>query len=237
MSLTLSVLWKFNCDSLFFLCFFFMHPLHPPPLITAFQYLLPLSLLIWFLSLSCMRSPLFNFLLSHLLCSILPSVCVMPSSLIFLFCLLCPHSSHPVCYPPCLLSTLLVSHLIYSAPPLVSLTFSALCLTHSLFSPSASHLCFLSFPIMLQGKVAERGNHHTLLSTSGSLYADLWHTQNSKVLNDNRDRTQPAPAEGVSQKEEERRKLQEEILNNVKGCGNCSCWDTHAPVAFLLSQT
>ncbi|MCJ8733887.1 hypothetical protein PDJAM_G00228900 [Pangasius djambal] len=76
--------------------------------------------------------------------------------------------------------------------------------------------------VLNQGKVAERGDHHTLLSTPGSLYADLWHTQNSKVLN-NRDKTQPAPAERVSQKEEERRKLQEEILNSVKGCGNCSC--------------
>lgn len=105
-------------------------------------------------------------------------------------------------------------------------------LSLTLFSPSLSHLCFLSFPMMMKGKVAERGDHHTLLSTPGSLYADLWRTQNSKVLNDNRDRTQPAPAERVSQKEEERRKLQEEILNSVKGCGNCSCWDTHTPVVF-----
>lgn len=78
--------------------------------------------------------------------------------------------------------------------------------------------------MMLQGKVAEQGDHHTLLSTPGSLYGDLWHTQNSKVLNSNGDKTpHPAPAERVSQKEEERRKLQEEILNSVKGCGNCSC--------------
>ncbi|KAM9470310.1 iron-sulfur clusters transporter ABCB7, mitochondrial [Clarias gariepinus] len=77
--------------------------------------------------------------------------------------------------------------------------------------------------VLNQGKVAERGDHHTLLSTPGSLYADLWHTQNNKVLNHNADKAQSAPAESVSQKEEERRKLQEEILNSVKGCGNCSC--------------
>lgn len=71
--------------------------------------------------------------------------------------------------------------------------------------------------------MAEQGDHHTLLNTPGSLYADLWHTQNSKVLNNNVDKTQAASAERVSQKEEERRKLQEEILNSVKGCGNCSC--------------
>ncbi|KAK3535453.1 hypothetical protein QTP70_016875 [Hemibagrus guttatus] len=77
--------------------------------------------------------------------------------------------------------------------------------------------------VLNQGKVAEQGNHHTLLSTPGSLYAELWHTQNSKVLNNNGDKMQRAPAERISQKEEERRKLQEEILNSVKGCGNCSC--------------
>ncbi|TSL89852.1 ATP-binding cassette sub-family B member 7, mitochondrial [Bagarius yarrelli] len=77
--------------------------------------------------------------------------------------------------------------------------------------------------VLNQGKVAERGDHHTLLSTAGSLYADLWHTQNSKALNNNGDKIQPAAAERISQKEEERRKLQEEILNSVKGCGNCSC--------------
>lgn len=71
--------------------------------------------------------------------------------------------------------------------------------------------------------MAERGDHHTLLSTPGSLYGELWHTQNSKALNSNGDKMQPAPAERISQKEEERRKLQEEILNSVKGCGNCSC--------------
>ncbi|XP_034037174.1 ATP-binding cassette sub-family B member 7, mitochondrial [Thalassophryne amazonica] len=72
------------------------------------------------------------------------------------------------------------------------------------------------------GKVAERGNHQTLLSTPGSLYADLWNTQNSKILSSNRSTPQPS-VERLSSKEEERRKLQEEILNSVKGCGNCSC--------------
>lgn len=69
--------------------------------------------------------------------------------------------------------------------------------------------------------MAERGNHHTLLSTPGSLYADLWNTQNSKILNNSK--SAPEPAERLSPKEEERKKLQEEILNSVKGCGNCSC--------------
>lgn len=72
------------------------------------------------------------------------------------------------------------------------------------------------------GKVAERGDHQTLLSIPGSLYADLWNTQNSKILNSSKDSLKP-PAERLSQKEEERKKLQEEILNSVKGCGNCSC--------------
>ncbi|KAM4621085.1 iron-sulfur clusters transporter ABCB7, mitochondrial [Polymixia lowei] len=75
--------------------------------------------------------------------------------------------------------------------------------------------------VLSQGKVAERGNHHALLSTPGSLYADLWNTQNNKVFNSS-GMAKP-PEERLSPKEEERRKLQEEILNNVKGCGNCSC--------------
>ncbi|XP_017574300.1 ATP-binding cassette sub-family B member 7, mitochondrial isoform X1 [Pygocentrus nattereri] len=77
--------------------------------------------------------------------------------------------------------------------------------------------------VLNEGKVAERGDHHTLLSMPSSLYADLWHTQNSKVLNSNGNSKPPAQVERVWQKEEERRKLQEEILNSVKGCGNCSC--------------
>ncbi|XP_052005633.1 iron-sulfur clusters transporter ABCB7, mitochondrial-like [Xyrauchen texanus] len=75
--------------------------------------------------------------------------------------------------------------------------------------------------VLNQGKVAERGDHHTLLNTPGSLYADLWNTQNSKILN-NGNKPEPA-AERRAQKEEERKKLQEEIMNSVKGCGNCSC--------------
>ncbi|KAK1804189.1 hypothetical protein P4O66_020232 [Electrophorus voltai] len=77
--------------------------------------------------------------------------------------------------------------------------------------------------VLNQGKVAEHGDHHTLLSTPGSLYADLWHTQNSRALGIDGDSRPQARAEHASQKEEERRKLQEEILNSVKGCGNCSC--------------
>lgn len=80
----------------------------------------------------------------------------------------------------------------------------------------------LFFFFLHQGKVAERGNHHSLLNIPGSLYADLWNTQNSKILNNSKGSLEP-PAERLSQKEEERKKLQEEILNSVKGCGNCSC--------------
>eukprot|EP00066_Takifugu_rubripes_P006008 XP_003970491.2 PREDICTED: ATP-binding cassette sub-family B member 7, mitochondrial [Takifugu rubripes] len=76
--------------------------------------------------------------------------------------------------------------------------------------------------VLSEGKVAERGSHHTLLSNPSSLYAELWHTQNSKILNNGQNASKPA-AERLSQKEEERKKLQEEILNSVKGCGNCSC--------------
>ncbi|XP_076594684.1 iron-sulfur clusters transporter ABCB7, mitochondrial isoform X1 [Chaetodon auriga] len=76
--------------------------------------------------------------------------------------------------------------------------------------------------VLSEGKVAERGNHSTLLSLPGSLYADLWNTQNSKILNSTKN-SPKLPSESLSQKEEERKKLQEEILNSVKGCGNCSC--------------
>ncbi|XP_036932711.1 ATP-binding cassette sub-family B member 7, mitochondrial [Acanthopagrus latus] len=76
--------------------------------------------------------------------------------------------------------------------------------------------------VLNEGKVAERGSHHALLSNPGSLYADLWNTQNSKILNNGKRLSKP-PGERLSQKEEERKKLQEEILNSVKGCGNCSC--------------
>ncbi|KAM4586677.1 iron-sulfur clusters transporter ABCB7, mitochondrial [Fundulus diaphanus] len=76
--------------------------------------------------------------------------------------------------------------------------------------------------VLDQGKVAERGSHHALLATPGSLYGDLWNAQNSKMLSGGKSSAEPA-AERLSQKEEERKKLQEEILNSVKGCGNCSC--------------
>ncbi|KPP72527.1 ATP-binding cassette sub-family B member 7, mitochondrial-like [Scleropages formosus] len=65
---------------------------------------------------------------------------------------------------------------------------------------------------VFQGKVAERGTHQALLNTPGSLYSDLWNTQNNRVLN-NKGATDPV-REHLSQKEEERRKLQEEILNS-----------------------
>lgn len=91
------------------------------------------------------------------------------------------------------------------------------------FVRAALYLSYmLSFLRPRQGKVAERGNHHELLSNPSSLYAELWHTQNSKILNSGQNASKPA-AERLSQKEEERKKLQEEILNSVKGCGNCSC--------------
>ncbi|XP_076878922.1 iron-sulfur clusters transporter ABCB7, mitochondrial [Brachyhypopomus gauderio] len=77
--------------------------------------------------------------------------------------------------------------------------------------------------VLNQGKVVERGDHHTLLSTPGSLYADLWNTQNSRALGAEGESRHQARPEHASQKEEERRKLQEEIMNSVKGCGNCSC--------------
>ncbi|XP_064875081.1 iron-sulfur clusters transporter ABCB7, mitochondrial-like [Oncorhynchus nerka] len=76
--------------------------------------------------------------------------------------------------------------------------------------------------VLNKGKIAERGDHHSLLATPGSLYADLWNTQNSKILNIKNSPVQLQP-ERLSQKEEERKKLQEEIMNSVKGCGNCSC--------------
>jgi len=94
-------------------------------------------------------------------------------------------------------------------------------------------LCSSSCPC--QGKVAERGDHHTLINTPGSLYADLWNAQNSRILNNNKNSAEP-PAERLSQKEEERKKLQEEILNSVKGCGNCSCWEKLPPPCSFISH-
>ncbi|XP_022380014.1 ATP-binding cassette sub-family B member 7, mitochondrial isoform X3 [Enhydra lutris kenyoni] len=75
--------------------------------------------------------------------------------------------------------------------------------------------------VLDQGKIAERGTHHGLLANPGSIYSEMWHTQSSRVQNHNNP-TWDAKKENMS-KEEERKKLQEEIVNSVKGCGNCSC--------------
>ncbi|XP_066571052.1 iron-sulfur clusters transporter ABCB7, mitochondrial [Amia ocellicauda] len=75
--------------------------------------------------------------------------------------------------------------------------------------------------VLNQGKVAERGSHYELLSNPSSLYSELWNTQNSKILSGNS--LSSEKQERLSRKEEERKKLQEDILNSVKGCGNCSC--------------
>ncbi|XP_019787722.1 iron-sulfur clusters transporter ABCB7, mitochondrial isoform X4 [Tursiops truncatus] len=75
--------------------------------------------------------------------------------------------------------------------------------------------------VLDQGKVAERGTHHGLLANPGSIYSEMWHTQSSHVQNHGNPKWD-AKKENVS-KEEERMKLQEEIVNSVKGCGNCSC--------------
>ena len=81
-------------------------------------------------------------------------------------------------------------------------------------------------PVLLQGKVAERGSHQALVAMPGGLYADLWNTQNSKMLSGAGTAAgagEELPAERINPKEEERKKLQEEIVNSVKGCGNCTC--------------
>uniref|UniRef100_A0A8D2D3W4 Iron-sulfur clusters transporter ABCB7, mitochondrial n=1 Tax=Sciurus vulgaris TaxID=55149 RepID=A0A8D2D3W4_SCIVU len=75
--------------------------------------------------------------------------------------------------------------------------------------------------VLDQGKVAERGTHYGLLANSGSIYSEMWHTQSSRVQNHDNPKWD-AKKESTS-KEEERKKLQEEIVNSVKGCGNCSC--------------
>ncbi|XP_072914032.1 iron-sulfur clusters transporter ABCB7, mitochondrial [Hemitrygon akajei] len=75
--------------------------------------------------------------------------------------------------------------------------------------------------VLDKGKIAERGTHLSLLNNANSLYSELWHTQNSRVFNKNSSRQEVK--RDVPSKEEERRKLSEEILNSVKGCGNCSC--------------
>lgn len=68
----------------------------------------------------------------------------------------------------------------------------------------------------------ERGRHAELLASPSSLYYEMWHTQSSKVLNSRNDQNWGEKSNQLS-KEEERKKLQEEIINSVKGCGNCSC--------------
>ncbi|XP_066105408.1 iron-sulfur clusters transporter ABCB7, mitochondrial isoform X3 [Saccopteryx bilineata] len=75
--------------------------------------------------------------------------------------------------------------------------------------------------VLDQGKVAERGTHHGLLARPGSIYSEMWHTQSSHVQNHDNPKWH-AKKENLS-KEEERKKLQDEIVNSAKGCGNCSC--------------
>ncbi|XP_054852523.1 iron-sulfur clusters transporter ABCB7, mitochondrial [Eublepharis macularius] len=76
--------------------------------------------------------------------------------------------------------------------------------------------------VLDQGKVAERGRHLDLLTSPSSLYYEMWHTQSNRMLNrDVSDRWEER--NNHMSKEEERKKLQEEIINSVKGCGNCSC--------------
>ena len=85
--------------------------------------------------------------------------------------------------------------------------------------------CCSPSPLPSQGKVAERGSHQALVAMPGGLYADLWNTQNSKLLGGGGGAGggEELPAERINPKEEERKKLQEEIVNSVKGCGNCTC--------------
>ncbi|KAL8181225.1 UNVERIFIED_CONTAM: hypothetical protein K2H54_050263 [Gekko kuhli] len=73
-----------------------------------------------------------------------------------------------------------------------------------------------------EGKVAERGKHLDLITRPSSLYYEMWHTQSSRMLNRNVNERWEERSSHMS-KEEERKKLQEEIINSVKGCGNCSC--------------
>lgn len=80
---------------------------------------------------------------------------------------------------------------------------------------------YVSLIFAYQGKVAERGTHHDLLANPSSIYSEMWHTQSSRVQNHDNPKWD-AKKENVS-KEEERKRLQEEIVNSVKGCGNCSC--------------
>ncbi|XP_055448416.1 iron-sulfur clusters transporter ABCB7, mitochondrial [Psammomys obesus] len=75
--------------------------------------------------------------------------------------------------------------------------------------------------VLSQGKIAERGTHLSLLANSSSLYSEMWHTQSNRVQN--HDNLRWDTKKDSLSKEEERKKLQEEIVNSVKGCGNCSC--------------
>uniref|UniRef100_A0A7N4Q0U3 Iron-sulfur clusters transporter ABCB7, mitochondrial n=1 Tax=Sarcophilus harrisii TaxID=9305 RepID=A0A7N4Q0U3_SARHA len=74
--------------------------------------------------------------------------------------------------------------------------------------------------VLDQGKIAERGTHGSLLANPGSIYSEMWHAQSNPLSNNNI--KWEKKKEQIS-KEEERKKLQEEIINSVKGCGNCSC--------------
>uniref|UniRef100_A0A8C0I8H3 Iron-sulfur clusters transporter ABCB7, mitochondrial n=1 Tax=Bubo bubo TaxID=30461 RepID=A0A8C0I8H3_BUBBB len=76
--------------------------------------------------------------------------------------------------------------------------------------------------VLDQGKVVERGRHADLLASPSNLYYEMWHTQSSKVLNSHNNPNWEERNNQMS-KEEERKKLEEEIINSVKGCGNCSC--------------
>ncbi|XP_072288004.1 iron-sulfur clusters transporter ABCB7, mitochondrial [Pyxicephalus adspersus] len=76
--------------------------------------------------------------------------------------------------------------------------------------------------VLNKGKVAERGTHFGLLANPSSLYSELWHTQSNRVLNSLNNQNSQKSSQEMA-KEEERKKLQEEIINSVKGCGNCSC--------------
>ncbi|ETE67508.1 ATP-binding cassette sub-family B member 7, mitochondrial [Ophiophagus hannah] len=76
--------------------------------------------------------------------------------------------------------------------------------------------------VLDQGKVAERGKHIDLLTSPNSLYYEMWHTQSSRMLNRSTSERWEERNHHMS-KEEERKRLQEEIINSVKGCGNCSC--------------
>lgn len=68
----------------------------------------------------------------------------------------------------------------------------------------------------------ERGRHADLLANPNNLYYEMWHTQSSKVLNSHNNPNWEERNNRMS-KEEERKKLEEEVMNSVKGCGNCSC--------------